>query len=95
MPLSLTKRKKKTHHTLYFDPTAFHKLNIMSFCFTVSIFEGNKDDMSLYANHEHVIRLLEKFRFLAAPAEEKSTDGAIGGEEEVHVITISDFLGVL
>ena len=27
--------------------------------------------------------------------EEETTEGAIGGEEQVHVITISDFLGAL
>ena len=38
---------------------------------------------------------MEKFLFLAAPAEEETKDGAIGGEEQVHVITILDFLGAL
>ena len=43
-----------------------------------------------------MIRLMEKFLFIASPVsfpEDETTIGAIGGEEQVYIITISDFFG--
>ena len=38
-------------------------------CFTVGIFEARKEDPALYENHEHVLLLMEKFLFIAAPVQ--------------------------
>ena len=35
----------------------------------VGIFEERTQDPALYENHEHVLRLMEKFLFIAAPVQ--------------------------
>ena len=54
-----------------------------------NLFEGNTSEKSLFENHKHVIRLMEKFLFLAAPVRKETTNRASGGDEQVHVIIVS------
>ena len=35
----------------------------------VGIFEERTEDPALYENHEHVLKLMEKFLFIAAPVQ--------------------------
>ena len=64
----------------------------------VSIFENNKEDPSLFENHEHVLRLMEKFLFIAAPVGIHDELDANGKETEVGIYQIvqsTDSLPVL
>lgn len=54
-------------------------------CIVVSIFENNKEDPSLFENHDHVIRLMEKFLFIAAPVGFHDDLDADGEETEVYL----------
>ena len=67
--------------------------NILSLYLLVGIFEERTEDPALYENHEHVLRLMEKFLFIAAPVQfpEEMTETYITDEEVLNYHKVPKF----
>ena len=65
-------------------------IKLFIYIFTEIIFDSNKRDRSLFDNCEHVIRLMEKFLFIAAPVtiREELASTASVGEEQVQAVVM-------
>ena len=75
-----------------------HSPSRISQYIVVSILENNKEDPSLFENHEHVLCLMEKFLFIAAPVGIQDVFDANGDKTEVGIYQIvqsTDSLPVL
>ena len=78
---------------IYLLKESFSSKSVYALCFAVGIFEERTDDPALYENHEHVLRLMEKFLFIAAPVQfpdEESENG--GADEQVTQVILAKML---